>query len=150
MSGAAKLMIPVGFEERLRLAAFVSGTQSGPDDGAAYILFLDSHAVIHGPRRPTQPTKGSLYLRFDEPALAQVFFIAIFGAERKTCIIRMTADAIMGDQFISQAVQAQRQVEVGPVFADPRIIQPQRVAVRIAPSAEVGRLAVGIAETDAW
>ena len=60
----------------------------------------------------------------------------------------MTADTVMGSQFIGQAVQAQCQIEVGSVFADPRIIQSQCIAVGIAPPAKIRRLAVGIAKAD--
>ena len=148
LSGTAEFMVPVCLEENLGSAAFVSGPESGPADSAAYILFIDGYTIFHGPRCPAQPAESTLYLGFDEPAMAQLLFVSVFCPNGKARIIAVTADAIMGNQFVGQPVQTQGQIEIGSVFADPRIIPSQSVTVRIAAAAKIRRLAFRIAKAD--
>ena len=79
---------------------------------------------------------------------AQLFFISVFSPEGKSCIIAVAADSIMGNQFVGQPVQTQGQIEIGPVFADMRIIPSQSITVRITAAAKIGSLAFRIAKPD--
>ena len=80
--------------------------------------------------------------------MAQLLFVSVFCPNGKARIIAVTADAIMGNQFVGQPVQTQGQIEIGSVFADPRIIPSQSVTVRIAAAAKIRRLAFRIAKAD--